>query len=102
MTTPTARDKADGLMDGDAATYCIPGDWRGTIAFVHFRDAIAAALLSMRERTLEEAAKVADDLGTSDKNDAILHNNPMLFCDGYETGCREIAAAIRAKKEPRP
>ncbi len=57
-----------------------------------------AAVLAEREANL----KIARDLGDSDLNDAVLHNNPPLYCAGYERACRDIADAINLYARPAP
>lgn len=52
------------------------------------------------EAMRKACAKIAYDLGDSDKNDEVLHNDIVSFCAGYETGCSEVASAIRALDIP--
>ena len=54
---------------------------------VHYHTAIALEMA--------RCAAIADHFGDSDWNDTVLHNNPPLYCSGYERACRDIAAAIR-------
>src|SRR5688572_2290651 len=54
---------------------------------------VSSALLSMRERTLEEAAKAVDDIPR-------IEDATARIDIGFALGLVEASKAIRAKKEP--
>ena len=61
MSTDTARDIADGVMQAGIAIPYTGRQWRKAKPAIAFRDAIEAALLAYGNARIEEAAKVADD-----------------------------------------
>ena len=60
---------------------------------------VAAALSSAREdgaRQMREMAATKTDYRRDNGLNADLQSEPILWCDGYKHGCRDVAADIRA------
>lgn len=88
----SARETADGIMDGPQMSTFICRDWREWIGWLSVRDAIEAAITSAREagrvEGLEEGAKVADAYNSQH----VLNTQIALNV------ARNIATDIRALK----